>query len=165
MGGALLCLLSPFSLPLAGGVPLTLGSFAAVLIGLLLGVREGTASVALYLALGALGLPVFSGARGGAGHLFGPTGGFLIGFLLLTLFSGLFREKKWRFLGVIAGEVLLYLVGTAWFMVSAKADFTRALLACCLPFLPGDAVKCLLALLIDGVFRRRFGTRKKEVKE
>lgn len=165
MGGALLCLLAPLSLPLAGGVPLTLGSFAAILAGLILGPREGTAATALYLALGAVGLPVFSGYRGGVGHLLGPTGGFLIGFLVLTFFSGLFRERKWRFSGVIAGEILLYLVGTVWFMVSAKAEFTQALLVCCLPFLPGDAVKCALALLIYRAFRRRFVVIKKQRSE
>ena len=161
MGGAMMCLLFPFSIPQAGGVPLSLGSLAAVLLGLVSGPWEGTGSVALYLALGAMGLPVFSGARGGAGHLFGVTGGFLFGFLLLALLSGLFRDKPWRVAGVIAGEAALYLVGTLWFVFSAKARLWPALTACCLPFLPGDAVKCALALYLYRLIRRSGGIKTK----
>lgn len=155
VGGAVMCLFSPFSIPLAGGVPLTLGSFAAVFLGLYLGPRAATASVALYLALGGAGLPVFSGGRGGVGVLFGPTGGFLFGFLLLALLSGLFREKRWRLAGVVAGEALLYALGTLWYVLTARAALWPALVVCCLPFLPGDAVKCALALYLSRLLRRR----------
>ena len=166
MGGAILCLLAPFSIPLAGAVPITLGSFAAAFLGLFLGPWEGAGSVLLYLALGAVGLPVFSGGRGGAGHLFGPTGGFLFGFLLLAFLSGLFREKKGRVLGVIAGEAALYLVGTLWYVLIAKAAFLPALTVCCFPFLPGDAVKCALALILYRLIRKRVpADRHSETKE
>lgn len=162
MGGALLCVLAPFSIPLAGGVPLSLGSFAAVFLGLYLGPWEGMGSVGLYLALGAFGLPVFSGARGGAGQLLGPTGGFLIGFLFLALLSGLFRNGKGRVRGVIAGEAALYLAGTLWFVFSTRTGLRQAVFACCLPFLPGDAVKCALALTLDRLLRRRRDPMTKE---
>ena len=161
-GGALTCLLAPFSIPLAGGVPLTLGTFAAVFLGLYLGPWEGTGSVALYLALGCMGLPVFSGARGGVGHLVGPTGGYLVGFLLLALFSGLFREKKWRVIGPLIGEIALYALGTAWFVFSTQTGLWQAFFACCLPFLPGDAVKAALALILYRLLRRRQDPMTKE---
>ena len=160
MGGAVMCLLAPFSIPLPGGVPISLGSFAAVFLGLFLGPWEGTASVFLYLALGAAGLPVFSGGAGGVGKLFGVTGGYLIGFLFLSLLSGLFRDKRWRVSGVLAGEVVLYLFGTLWFYLQSPGKtFGALLMACCVPFLPGDAVKCALALYLYRLFRRR-GIRK-----
>ena len=162
MGGAVMCLLAPFSVPLPGGVPISLGSFAAVFLGLFLGPWEGTASVALYLALGAAGLPVFSGGAGGVGRLFGVTGGYLAGFLFLSLFSGLFRDKKWNVLGVLAGETVLYLFGTLWFYLQSPGrSFGALLMACCVPFLPGDAVKCALALYLYRLFRRR-GVRKED---
>ena len=163
--GALLCLLCPWSLPLSGGVPLSLGSFAVLLAGLILGPREGAAAVLLYLVLGALGLPVFSGLRGGAGILFGPTGGFLLGYLPLAFFPGLFRKKGGRLLGILLGEGALYLLGTLWFAFSAKADLWQATAACVLPFLPGDAAKAALAWGMDGLFRKRFGRKDQSAKE
>ena len=142
-----------------GGCAFEPGELCRRVFRAFIGTPEGTLSVAVYLALGGMGLPVFSGARGGAGHLFGVTGGFLFGFLFLSFFAGLFREKKICFAGLIIGEAALYLMGTLWYVFAAKAGLWQAFCACCLPFLPGDAVKCVLALVLYRLFRARLGTR------
>lgn len=160
MGGALLCLLSPWSIPLAGGVPVTLGSFAVLFLALLLGAKEGVACTALYLSLGAMGLPVFSGGRGGVGILAGPTGGYLFGFLLLALCAGAFKRSAGQIAGILLGEALLYLLGTVWFILAARAGVWKALSACVFPFLPGDAVKAALAWGLAALFRKRMGAKQ-----
>ena len=156
---AVFCILAPHTLYLPfSPVGITLGSFLLYLTGLLLGPRFGCISVLLYLCMGLLGLPVFSGYTAGAGVLFGPTGGFLIGYLpCVAVIGGLVqgaaggRKGAIRFLiAIVTGTVLLYLAGTVWFMCvyTKGASFGEALAACVVPFLPFDAVKLVLASVL-----------------
>ncbi|MBR2408470.1 MAG: biotin transporter BioY [Lachnospiraceae bacterium] len=153
---AVFCVLSPHTLYLPfGPVGITLGSFLLYLTGLLLGPRLGIISVFLYLCLGLLGLPVFAGYTAGAGVLFGPTGGFLLGYVPCVAIIGFIIKnatggKKGivRFLlAMLAGTLVLYLFGTVWFMgvYTKGASFFEALSACVLPFLPFDGAKLILA--------------------
>lgn len=153
---ALFCVLSPHTLYLPfSPVGITLGSFLLYLTGLLLGPRLGIISVFLYLCLGLLGLPVFAGYTAGAGVLFGPTGGFLLGYVPCVAIIGFVIKnavggKKGiiRFLlAMLAGTTVLYLAGTVWFMgvYTKGTSFLEAMSACVLPFLPFDAVKLILA--------------------
>ena len=95
---ALMCILAPFSLPI-GPIPLSLSTFAVYLAAGLLGKKRGTMAVLIYILLGAIGLPVFSGFSGGIQKLFGVTGGYIIGYLPCVYISGYFitelEEKKW----------------------------------------------------------------------
>lgn len=148
---ALLAIISPFSLPV-GSIPLTLSSFGVYLCALLAGGGWGTVSVAVYLLLGAVGVPVFSGFVGGVQAFAGPTGGFLLGYLPCTLLSGFlcrrFENKRPLLWGValLIGTAVLYLCGVIWFMLSADVTLWAALVACVLPFLPGDIVKIVAAI-------------------
>ena len=90
---AVISVLAPISLPIVGEVPISLATLAVMLSGVLLGSRNGAAAAALYLVLGAIGVPVFAGYTSGAGILFGVTGGYLFGYIPLAFLSGWFYER------------------------------------------------------------------------
>ena len=153
---AFLCIAGPLSVP-AGPIPLSLATFAVYLAGAVLGRSRGTAAVALYLMIGIIGVPVFSGFSGGFQKLAGVTGGYLVGYLFCAFITGLgsgnYTQHEKRPLPVlilcmVAGTVALYIFGTAWFVIQTGNAFGAALTLCVLPFLPGDAVKIVAAAMI-----------------
>ena len=154
---AVLCVVSPFTIPGPGAVPISLSTFCILAAALLLGWAKALAAVAVYLALGAAGLPVFSGGTGGVGVLMGPTGGYLFGYLFLAFFSGLFWKRGFwlRLATALFGTLALYAFGTAWFMIRLDQDIVASLTVCVLPFLPGDAIKIAAAFFFRRAFRRR----------
>ena len=100
-----------------------------------------------------MGLPVFSGWQGGLGKVAGPTGGYLVGYLLLVLIGGLIKSSsKSRLiptlLGMVLGTVVLYAFGTAWFIFQTKSDILSSLSVCVLPFIGFDLIKIALAAAI-----------------
>ena len=155
---ALLCILGPVTLPL-GPVPLSLTTALLMGMALLLGARRSLLCCVVYLLLGLLGLPVFSGFHGGLGTLLGPTGGFLLGYLPLTFCCGIASEKTnsclLQALAFMLSTALLYLLGTAWYARQAGTEFPAALAVCTLPFIPGDAVKIASVLVWGPVVKRR----------
>ncbi len=158
---ALLCILGPLTLPL-GPVPLSLTTAALMGMALLLGPGRAALCCTVYLLMGLVGLPVFSGFTGGMGALLGPTGGFLLAYLPMTALCGALccrTENRWlHALAFLLGTVLLYLAGTAWYCWQSGAEAATALSVCVLPFLPGDALKILAAALGGGAIRRRLRT-------
>ena len=151
---AVVCVLSPLAIPLSAGVPLSLATLAVMLAGALLGPVDGVLATLVFLALGLVGVPVFSGFQAGLGVLFGKTGGFLLGYLPLAFCSGLFRQKRWSSVsGMVVGTVILYACGIAWFLVLTHATLKLALTACVLPFLPGDALKIAVVCLLAPILR------------
>lgn len=157
---SLLAVCSWISIPLPGtGVPVNLATFAVILSGLVLGSGRGAGAVAVFLLLGAAGVPVFHSFTGGIGILTGPTGGFLIGYLALSWMAGTAFAKSRGVAGyvlaVIVGEAGLYALGTLWYMATAlggvgSSEFAAAVFACVVPFLPGDAAKAAVAYIIFG---------------
>ena len=146
---AVTCILGPLSLPLPfSPVPITLTNFAVFLSIYILGMKYGTISLLIYLALGTIGLPVFSSFSGGLGKLAGPTGGYLFGFIFLALIHGFFmlrfHKKTFSSIGMIA----CYLFGTIWLALHMSLTFKAALMIGVIPYLPGDAVKIALAAII-----------------
>lgn len=139
-------------------VPFTLQTLAVFLCVLLLGAKESLAAVGAYILLGAVGCPVFSGFRGGVGTLLGPTGGYIIGFILICIVSGnlikRFGERKGvQFLAMLAGLLCCYVFGTAWFMLVSfgrgeSAGLWAALVSCVLPFIIPDVIKICIAIII-----------------
>lgn len=150
---ALMAVCSWISVPAA--VPFTMQTFGIFLSVGLLGGKRGTAAVAVYLLLGSAGLPVFSGFTGGIGHIMGPTGGYLMGFLFSAIVMWLAehffgRSMRVLVLSMIAGLAVCYAFGTVWFVVSgAKGSggvgFMEALSLCVIPYIIPDAVKIALA--------------------
>ncbi|MBE6757297.1 MAG: biotin transporter BioY [Ruminococcaceae bacterium] len=129
-------------------VPFTLQSLGVYLALLLFGGKYGTATVATYLLLGAVGLPVFAGGGGGIGVLCGVTGGYLWGFLLAAVVFWVWHPKSQRgcAAALAVGQMLCYLLGTVWFSLLTGDRFGVALVACVLPFLLPDMFKTALAL-------------------
>ena len=149
---AALCVLGPLSVPI-GAIPISLSNFVICLTVWLLGPKFGTLSVAVYLLIGLVGVPVFSGYGAGIAKLAGPTGGYLVGYLLLAFIGGLFIEKSKgqpviSGVGLVLGDAACYVLGTIWFMILTGADLVSALGWCVLPYLPGDAVKIVLAAVL-----------------
>lgn len=154
---ALMCILGPISVPV-GAVPVSLTVFVILLSVMLLGTRLGTISYILYLILGAVGLPIFSGYSGGFAKLGGPTGGYLIGFIGLALITGLFidilRSKPiFTIIGMVLGVIFDYLLGTIWFVILMKCGVFYALTVCVFPFIIFDAIKIALAFMLGTVIR------------
>lgn len=158
---AILCIMAPFSIPLPfSPIPLSLGTLAIYFCVLVLGMKKGTLSVLLYLLLGLVGLPVFSGFTGGIGKLLGPTGGYIVGYVLLALVCGFFADhfptrKRYCLIGMLLGTALCYLFGTLWLSYQAALTFSQAFVTSVVPFLPGDMIKIVAALLIGLQVRRR----------
>ncbi len=130
-------------------VPITGQTFAVLLIGTALGAQRGAAALVLYLSMGLSGLPVFAGGTGGVEHLAGPTGGYLIGFVLAAYVIGRMAERGLErtihtsFLPFLVGTGIIYLAGVSWLAlyIGLPAAIEKGLL----PFLIGDVLKLLLA--------------------
>lgn len=131
-----------------GDAAFTMQTFGVFLTLLLLGGGKGTASCVVYLLLGAVGLPVFSGFQGGLGVLFGPTGGYLWGFLVLCLCFWTLKKPLGDLVAMVFGLVLCYACGTIWFFVAYGGSFWAVLLKCVVPYVIPDGVKLFLALTL-----------------
>ena len=140
-------------------VPITGQTLAIGLAATILGSRYGTISVLVYLAMGAVGIPVFSGMSAGLGVVFGPTGGFLVGFIPATFIMGYYMERTSFSFGqaMIANVIGMFITlffGTVWLKFIAELSWTAAFMAGFVPFLIGGFIKAFLAawagLLIRG---------------
>ena len=151
---AVTCILGPLSLAIpVSPVPISLTNLAVYFAIYVLGMRRGTISYCIYLLLGLVGLPVFSAFTGGAGKLFGPTGGYIIGFIFTALIVGLMTEKLGKKLWVeivsmILGLAVCYAFGTAWFMFQMKMGLVESLLLCVVPYLIADALKIAFSAVL-----------------
>jgi len=152
---AFLCVSAMIAVPLFA-VPFTLQSLAVLALLAILGWKAGGAAILVYLVLGAVGLPVFSGFTGGIGILFGQTGGFLFGFLfavpVFALISAIKRGSRvFAALAMVGVLFTDYLVGALWyyFLFARETSFSASLTVTVLPFLIPDAAKTALALFIS----------------
>ena len=141
---AMMALCAWLGLPL-GHTVFTMQTFGVLLALGILGGKRGTISILCYLLLGAAGLPVFSGFRGGIGAILGPTGGYLWGFLGTGLVFWLL-EKWSRPAAMVAGILVCYACGTVWYMTYTGGALAAVLAQTVLPYLIPDAVKLVLAL-------------------
>ncbi|MBQ8171051.1 MAG: biotin transporter BioY [Oscillospiraceae bacterium] len=157
---AAICITAPLSIPMPTAVPLSLATLAVYLAGALLGKVKGSAAVAVYILLGLVGLPVFSGFMGGPAVLFGATGGYIIGYLPCAFITGAFSESFGGkplalVVGMTLGTLLLYIIGTVWFMVFTGSDIMSALMVCVVPFLVGDVLKVTAAAAVSVSLRKK----------
>lgn len=132
-------------------VPLTLANFAVLVVGLTLGSRAGFAALALYLAEGAMGLPVFSPAGpGGIAQLLGPTGGYLMAYPLVAFVAGFIAEKGTKGIARFAiasltAEVLLFVSGMTWFAFVVHSGVSQAAQFALYPFVFAEVMKMMAA--------------------
>ncbi|NNF98073.1 MAG: biotin transporter BioY [Desulfobacteraceae bacterium] len=145
-----------------GPVPIVLQNMFVLLTGLLLGSRWGLAGVGVYLLAGAFGLPVFAGGTGGIGRFFGPTGGYLLGYLPAVYMVGIVSEKTNRnaffeVSAMIGATLLVYLIGVPWLKIAANLSWAKAMGLGMYPFLLGDAIKIAAAFAIIKAVRPVLG--------
>ena len=156
---AVLCVLGPLTVPI-GAIPISLANFVICLTAWLLGPKFGTLSVVIYLAIGLIGVPVFSGYGAGLAKVAGPTGGYLVGYLLLAFIGGLFIEKSngqpvVSAVGLMLGDAACYVLGTAWFVFQMQCDLGYALAVCVYPFIVLDLAKIVVSCVVGALLRKR----------
>lgn len=153
---ALITVCAWISVPI-GPIPVTLQTFAVSLIGVLLGWKRGLAAIGTYILMGLIGIPVFAGFNAGPAALFGPTGGYIFGFLFAVEIPALFKlvrvKNTWGrtflfYAAMVIGLAVCYTFGTVWFMFMYRCTFVYALGMCVVPYLLPDAVKLFLAALL-----------------
>lgn len=154
---ALLAVLSQISIPLPTGIPVTLQTFAVALCGFALGPGLGAAAVGVYLALGAVGIPVFAGFSGGIGSFVGMTGGYLWAFLPMAFLCGLGARQKNRALALTVGFlglVICHLCGSFQFALVLAVSPWNAFLLASAPYLLKDAASLVAAYLAAAAILR-----------
>jgi biotin transport system substrate-specific component len=161
LSAALISICAWITVPLT--VPITLQTLGICLVAGLFGAKRGTLSAAVYILLGAIGVPVFSGFKGGIGTLFGATGGYIIGFIFTALIVGIVSDKTnklWQLLlAMLGGVIICYAFGTAWFAFVYARDNSPQSLAtilswCVLPFLLPDIIKITIAAVLTKRLKR-----------
>ena len=159
---AVLCILSPLAVPI-GPVPITLALFAVMLAGVVLDWKRASAAVLVYIRLGLIGLPVFSGGKSGFGVLAGPTGGYIWSYLPMAIIIAALgngaREREfaedWRaFAACMLSLAVCYLLGTFQFTLTTQSDWPSALTVCVYPFILFDVGKAACAALLGVRVRR-----------
>ena len=141
-----------------GLVPITLQTFAVFTAAGLLGLKRATVSVLVYIILGAVGLPVFNGFSGGIGVIIGPTGGYIIGLVFISLIVGLVKDivgnnLKSMLLSMVIGLIVCYAIGTVWFVniystLTGEFGIGSVLMTCVVPFILPDLIKIFVSLII-----------------
>lgn len=149
---ALSAILSQIAIPI-GPVPITLTHISIFMAAGLLGPRYGAISQIIFVLLGAVGMPVFSGFAGGMGIVLGPRGGFIIGYIACAFVTGFIIKRFGKsmtmlILAMYAGWVVTYVFGTLWFMYVTHMNLIAALSYCVLPFLLGDIPKTILSAIL-----------------
>ena len=154
---AVLCVISPFTIPI-GPIPLSLATLGVYIASAILEPISATVSVGIYILLGAFGLPVFSGVRGGFSVIAGPTGGYIIGYIICAAAASYllhkFPKKALAPIWYVISTAVLYLFGTLWYMAVTETHFSAAVSVCVVPFLAGDAIKIAAAMLFSSKLSR-----------
>lgn len=156
---AVIAAVSPFAIPI-GPISLSLCTLVLYITPYILGWQRGALATLVFILLGVVGMPVFTGFQGGLGKVMGPTGGYIAGYIPLVIITGLAiqlfpKNRVLQFLGMIAGTAVLYALGTAWFCVQSQSDLQKALTLCVFPFIPGDLIKMIIAMAAGPELRER----------
>ena len=144
---AVLCVLGPLTVPI-GAIPISLANFVICLTAWLLGPKFGTLSVVIYLAIGLIGVPVFSGYGAGLAKVGGPTGGYLF----IEKSNG---QPVVSAVGLVLGDAACYVLGTTWFVFQMQCDLSYALAVCVYPFIVLDLAKIVVSCVVGALLRKR----------
>ncbi len=158
---AVICLLGPLSLQIPfSPVPISMGFLAIYFVVSVLGLKLGTLSVIIYILLGLAGLPVFTGFMGGPGKLFGPTGGYIIGYIFMAPICGFFVDRWGKklplcFLGMVLGSAVCYFFGSIWLSYQSSYPLLQAFAVGVLPYIIPDLIKLVVAMAVGTQLRNR----------
>lgn len=158
---AVTCILGPLSIVIPiSPVPISFTNLAIYFTVILLGGKKGTICYLVYLLIGFVGVPVFSGFTSGPAKLLGPTGGYLIGFIFMAMISGFFVDKfsgkiYMYVLGMMLGTIVTYALGTAWLAYQANMTFEQALFAGVIPYIIGDIAKIIIATILGTTIKKQ----------
>ncbi len=161
---AMLCIFAPMSVPI-GPIPISLTNLVLYIAIFIIGTKGTCISFVVYMLLGIVGLPVFSGYSGGPMKVVGPTGGYLVGFIPMIIVMGIIYKKiasrmklvpdvLITILGMIAGTLIAYALGTLWFMYQMDCELAYALSVCVIPFIPFDLGKMMIANVVGRAVRK-----------
>jgi len=145
-------------------VPITAQTFFLNVSAVLLGGQLGALSQFIYVMLGVVGIPVFAGGTAGLGIIFGPTGGYLLGFIIAAFVIGMVNRLRksagifWNIFSMLIGMLIIYLLGSLQLSFVAKMSFHKALTIGVLPFIPGDIIKILFAAIVSSRLKGRIRT-------
>lgn len=161
---AVIAVFAVMTIPI-GEVPITLGLFGVMIAAVVLGAKRGTISVLVYILIGAVGLPVFSGFKGGFSVIAGPTGGYISSYILVALIIGAASGLSAKqinvvrmvicFISCIIGTAVCYFIGTVQFMAVSGNDLVSSLGMCVLPFIPFDILKGIAASALGVIVSQR----------
>lgn len=157
---AVIAVAAPFSIPAWGEVSFTLCTFILYLSPYILGWKRAAAATLVYILMGMVGMPVFSGFRAGLSVLAGPTGGYILGYIPMVIVGGLIikafpNNRAVHLGGMILATAVLYAFGTALFCAQTGSALEHALLVCAFPFVPFDLGKIAVAAVLGPVLRER----------
>lgn len=154
---AVLAVLSIIQIPMPSGIPVTLQTFAVALCGYTLGWKKGAATTAVYLLVGLVGFPVFSGMQGGLGVLSGPAGGFLLGFPVTAALCGIGMESNHKAICIMmgaAGLAFCHITGTVQFALVTGRPFAEAFLLASVPYLVKDLISSIGAAVLGRILKK-----------
>lgn len=148
---AVICILSTVTIPI-GAIPLSLSLFAVILSSTVLDIRQSVGAVAVYILVGTLGIPVFSGFRGGFYVLLGPTGGFIFAYIFTALINSFISDraskKPLKFIGGLVSLIPCYLCGMLQYSIVTAQNLRTSFFACVLPFIAFDVAKAFLGVAV-----------------
>lgn len=160
MSVAILCILGPIIIPLPfSPVPISVTQIAIYISIYILGYKLATYSVIIYILMGLVGLPIFSGYSGGLHKLAGPTGGYIIGFIFLSFVTGIFIDNYsdnicLTIIGYIIGNLICYIIGTIWLSYNNNILFKSAILIGICPYIIADILKVIISIMLGNKLRK-----------
>ena len=149
---AIIAICAQLAIPLPGGVPLTMQTWAITLAGLLLGAKNGALATLVYVLLGIVGAPVFSNFGGGLGIVLGPSGGFILSFPIMALLAGIGESKRsiaWLIGSLIGGTLVNFLAGMIYFGAVMSSSLQVSFAAAVAPFIPSAVIRIILLPVIS----------------
>lgn len=157
---AVIVIMAQIQMPMPSGVPVTMQTFAILLTGIILGPKKGLIAALIYVLLGAVGVPVFTGFKGGLQSIAGPTGGFILSFPLMAFFAGLAgnnrsHSKILYILYLALAFITNYTLGIIVFCLVTKATVLVGFTTCVLPFIAADILKAVLAAALGIALQKR----------
>ena len=158
MFACIISFLAQIRINLPGLVPITLQTLGIYLVSCTLKPKLALITVIVYLSMGIIGLPVYTGFQAGISTIVGPTGGYLGGFIVMVLIISLINKNdhaRTKILAMIIGTIACYIIGTVWFIYLTNNSYITALTLCVLPFIPGDIIKILIACSLSTKLKKR----------